>query len=198
MVRTTEEENLMSKLEMWMPIERTKGLYEVSDLGRVRSLDRFIEYTHKGKPIRRLQKGKVLSNSSEAEYQMVKIYYEDGHKYIRIHQLVANAFVDKAEGKNYVNHIDANKHNNRADNLEWVTQKENIAHAWEMGLCRGASTGEDNHNSKLTEDDVKWIRKNDRTTNGGKISREEMAKVLGVSGVTVTHIANRKTWKHID
>ncbi|EOQ00940.1 hypothetical protein IKC_06138 [Bacillus cereus VD184] len=148
--------------------------------------------------MRSLQKGKVLSNTSKAEYQMVKIYYSDGHRYIRIHQLVANAFVEKTEGKNYINHIDANKHNNRADNLEWVTQKENIAHAWKMGLCRSAATGEGNHNSKLTADDVRWIRANDRTTNGGKMSRQEMANILGVSNVAVTKIANRKAWKHID
>lgn len=184
--------------EVWKTIEGTNGLYEVSDHGRVRSLDRYIEYNWKGKTMRRIQKGKVLSDKCNTDYQIVKVYYEDGPKYIRIHQLVANAFVKKLEGKNYVNHIDANKHNNRADNLEWVTQKENITHAWEMGLCSGAIAGVGHHNSKLTEDDVRWIRENDRTTNGGNMSREEMAKVLGVSGVSVTNVANRKTWRHID
>ena len=197
-MRDTEEEKLMRRVhEVWKPIEGTDGLYEVSSHGRVRSLDRFIEYKHKGKTVRSLKKGKVLSNTSKAEYQMVKICYSDGHKYIRIHQLVANAFVEKAEGKNYVNHIDANKHNNRADNLEWVTQKENIAHARKMGLCSD-TIGVDHHNSKLTADDVRWIRENDRTTNGGKMSRQEMANILGISNVAVTKIANRKTWKHID
>ncbi|MHA4169913.1 NUMOD4 domain-containing protein [Bacillus cereus] len=183
--------------EVWKPIEGTEGLYEVSSHGRVRSLDRFIEYKCKGKTVRRLQRGRFLSNSSDAEYQVVKICNKDGHQYIRIHQLVANAFVEKAEGKDYVNHKDANKHNNRADNLEWVTQKENIAYAREMGLCSD-TVGEDHHSSKLTEDDVRWIRENDRTTNGGRMSREEMAKTLGVSGVTVTKAANRQTRKHID
>jgi len=126
-------------------------LYEASDHGRVRSLDRYIEYNWKGKTMRRIQKGKVLSD----------------------------------------------KCNNRADNLEWVTQKENITHAWEMGLCSGAIAGVGHHNSKLTEDDVRWIRENDRTTNGGNMNREEMAKVLGVSGVSVTNVANRKTWRHV-
>lgn len=183
--------------EVWKPIERTNGLYEVSNHGRVRSLDRFIEYKMKRKTVRSLCKGKVLSNTSKADYQMVKVYYEDGPKHIRIHQLVADAFVEKLEGKNYVNHIDANKHNNKADNLEWVTQKENIVHARKMGLCSD-TVGINHPSAKLTEDDVRWIRENDRTTNGGKMSRQEMANALGISNVAVTKIANRQTWKHID
>ena len=187
----------MSEREIWLPVAETEGLYEVSNTGRVRSLDRFIEYKQRGKTVRRLQKGKLLSNSSDAEYQVVKVCYKDRHEYVRIHKLVAIAFVEKVEGKNYVNHIDANKHNNRADNLEWVTQKENIIHARKMGLCSD-TIGEQHHNSKLTEDDIRWIRENDKATNGGKMLRKEIAKTLGISVTTVTHIANRKTWKHIE
>jgi len=71
--------------------------------------------------------------------------YDDGNGYLRVkidgrcerlHILVATAFVPNPECKNIVNHKKGKKHDCRASQLEWVTQKENIQHAWTIGLCR--------------------------------------------------------------
>lgn len=85
-----------------------------------------------------------------------------------VHRLVAQCFIENPEGKDKVNHKDGNKINNNAYNLEWVTSSENNKHAFKTGLkaptiCCGA----DNWNTKLTDEDVEWIRnhyiKNDKT-----------------------------------
>jgi len=80
-------------------------------------------------------------------------------KLFRIHRCVAEAFIPKLEGKDVVNHIDGNKINNSVDNLEWCTDKENTRHAWENGLCK-IKTGTAHHSSKLSKEDIIYIKEN--------------------------------------
>lgn len=101
-------------LEMWKPIEGYEGLYEVSNLGRVKSLKRL--HT----------KERILSYFLNRQgYQRVNLWKENQSKKYSVHRLVAKAFVDNPENKNVVNHIDENKQNNCSCNLEWVTGLEN-------------------------------------------------------------------------
>lgn len=66
---------------------------------------------------------------------------ENGDPHYRLlHRVIAQAFVENNEGKPEVNHIDGNKSNNRADNLEWVTREENLRHAYETGLMPNNTT----------------------------------------------------------
>ena len=117
--------------EVWKPIEGYEGLYEVSSLGNVRSLDRRVKGKD-GKIIRHI--GLTLKPSSCRGYLHV-ILNKDGHfKACTVHRLVANAFIPNADNKPQINHIDGDKANNRVDNLEWVTQSENIRHSYETGL----------------------------------------------------------------
>lgn len=105
--------------EEWRAIEGFEGCYEVSNLGRIRSVDRITVDTQGRK---KFINGKILSpfilNSG---YKGIRFR----HKSFLVHRLVASAFIDNPERKAQVNHKDENKLNNRADNLEWLTKYEN-------------------------------------------------------------------------
>lgn len=181
--------------EQWRAVVGAEGAYEVSNLGRLRSLDRTLEFYRKGKLVRREYKGEILSRPYSGKYPLAHVRY-NGDTTTRtrnLHVLVANAFVPNPEGLPYVNHIDGDKQNPRADNLEWVTEKGNSEHAIEIGLMK---TGEEVHNSKLTPDLVRWIRKN-AATNGGSLTYVDMERQLGVDRSTCYKVVSGKTWKHV-
>lgn len=71
---------------------------------------------------------------NEKGYPVVWMYYVGKHKWVKVHQLVALAFIENPENKPMVNHKDGDKANNTRENLEWCTAKENVQHAWEAGL----------------------------------------------------------------
>lgn len=99
--------------EIWKDIKDYEGLYQVSNLGRVKSL-----YTNR-----------ILNPMKHTKgYLRVRLYKNSVASNQRIHRLVAEAFIPNPENKPQVNHIDENKTNNRVDNLEWVTNKENCNH----------------------------------------------------------------------
>jgi hypothetical protein len=119
-------------MEIWKDIVGYEGLYQVSDLGRVRSLDRIIK-GNKGSEY--LKKGKILKQTFNLKkYSQVNLskYGVDYHK--RVHRLVAETFIPNPEMKPQVNHIDGNKNNNHVINLEWNTESENVIHAYRLGL----------------------------------------------------------------
>lgn len=106
-----------------------------------------------------------------------------------VHRLVAQAFIPNPNGHRYVNHKDGDKKNNKLDNLEWVSPKENTAHAYSMGL---AKSGEDSTSSKITQDQVDNMR---TIYVKGKITYAELALQYGISKQQVERIINKKRWK---
>lgn len=122
------------KEEIWMPIKNYESYYEVSNLGRIRSLDRIVK---NGKTTTRFQKGRVLShrvNTKRFGYCEVSLRVNKVEKRFKVHRLVAEAFIPNIDNKPFVNHIDGNKENNSVSNLEWCTDKENKKHGWGAGL----------------------------------------------------------------
>lgn len=105
--------------EIWAPVVGYEGLYEVSNLGNVKSIRR----------------NKVMRPGEHNFGYKYVILCRDGHsKNILVHRLVANAFIPKVVGKQDVNHIDGNKANNAVTNLEWVSKSDNMYHAYRTGI----------------------------------------------------------------
>ena len=117
--------------EIWKDIEGFEGLYQVSNLGRVRSLGRdLVRKSRYGTMAPYHINGRVLKPlHSQGDYCYVHLFDKNGtstnHK---VHRLVAKAFVPNPDNLNEVNHIDEDKENNRADNLEWCKHMDNCNH----------------------------------------------------------------------
>ena len=108
--------------EIWRPVVGYEGLYEVSNTGQVRSLDRYVKNNHSY----RLHKGKVLSLlKNEYGYIQVVLSCNGKHNTITVHRLVAQAFILNPNNLPEVNHKDEDKTNNSVENLEWCTAKYN-------------------------------------------------------------------------
>lgn len=105
--------------EIWKPIAGYEGTYEVSNCGRVRSVDKY-------DTVGRFRKGRVLKASDNKYGYLTVCLYKDGKgKSIRVHRLVCEAFIPNENGLPCVNHKDENRQNNNADNLEWCTYQYN-------------------------------------------------------------------------
>jgi hypothetical protein len=174
--------------EIWKNIEGYDGWYQVSNMGRVRS------WKHKGVLKQKMKNPRILSPGRlSSGYRQVGITDIDGKRKSKyISRLVASAFISNIDNKPQVNHIDGNKDNNRASNLEWVTDKENKHHANNTGLMK--NKGEDNQYSKLTEEDVLEIRSAYKL---GCFTQKEIGNAYNVKQAIVSKILNRKLWKHI-
>ncbi len=85
--------------------------------------------------------GRIIKQSINSKYTLVSIRFKTGRgkTTVTVHRLVANAFIPNPENKPQINHIDGNKKNNCASNLEWVTQSENMRHGWSIGLFKKES-----------------------------------------------------------
>ena len=124
-----------TEMEQWKDIEGFEGYYQVSDMGRVRSLDRVVTTTRYGKPLSMTVKGKVLRAPVTRDgYVSIQIFKASKYYTFKVHRLVANAFIDNPDNLPEINHIDGNKQNNAASNLEWCTRGHNISHAFRTGL----------------------------------------------------------------
>lgn len=118
--------------EVWRDIPGHEGRYQVSDLGRVRSVDHYARTVYKdGREGRRLVKGRVLAWGLSRGYPIVNLFPKGT---VAVHLLVARAFVPGETPGYDVNHIDGVKTNSAASNLEWVTKSRNQQHAVETGL----------------------------------------------------------------
>lgn len=122
--------------EIWKDIQNYNGLYQISNLGKIRNKSNKIMHT---KP-------------SKDGYVRILLCKDGKYKSHYVHILVAKAFIPNPTNKAEVNHIDANKSNNCVSNLEWVTRSENHYHAVKMGLKPICPTigkfGKDNPTSK--------------------------------------------------
>lgn len=122
---------------IWKPIPDYEGLYEVSNLGKVRSLDRTLTNKRNGVEYSCFYPGKVLKEDirtyGELQYRFVALSKNNRRYNVGIHRLVASAFIPNEENKPFVNHKDNNGLNNNVDNLEWVTHSENMLWAQKQG-----------------------------------------------------------------
>lgn len=110
--------------EEWRDIKGYEGYYQVSNLGKVRSVDRITKANQSGV---RFVKGKVIKShtTTTSKYQYVDLRKNGKRKHFSVHRLVAQAFVPNPDNFPQVNHINENIYDNRSENLEWCTQKYN-------------------------------------------------------------------------
>ena len=141
--------------------------YEITRNGEVINL-------HNGKKVKPQLNGKG--------YLRISI----GGKLVFVHRLVAEIYVPNPENKPQINHKDGNRLNNRADNLEWVTNQENRNHAVKNGL---QIHGDACPWAKLNRERVEFIR------NHHEIPATELARLFGVVPATIRSARNRKSWK---
>lgn len=168
----------MQDEEIWKDVLGCETMFAVSNKGRLY-----------GK-----RSGKVLSQTDAGGYlgHSTKIGGRDGQSVrLRTHRIVAEAFLDNPDCKPQVNHIDGNKHNNCASNLEWVTGSENMKHAHSIGLIN--VQGVQNPAASLTTKDLEYIKLNSRQS-GGKMTQRQLGNVLNVSHVTVGRVLRDQTY----
>lgn len=166
-------------IEIWKDIEEPgfENLYEVSNTGFIRTKKSL----------------KVLKfNLSPFYYQVALSNCK--RKCIKVHRLVAKAFIPNLGNKPEVNHKDGNRYNNRIDNLEWVTSKENSMHSYNNGLCKRPPIkyGENSNSAKLKLNQVLEIRKRYLNEN---ITFAELARQYNVSDTSISSIIRFKSWK---
>lgn len=172
--------------EIWKDIEGYEGYYQVSNMGKVKSLPRFKNFRN----LKVRVEGKVLNPAPRTKnYLWVSFRKDHTLKQFSIHRLVAKAFIPNLENKAEVNHIDGNKLNNRMDNLEWMTRVENAKHAAPVYL-----RGEKNPKSKFTPDQIEDIRRN-YTGKWGEKTR--LSEKYNVTLASILNIIKLKSWSHL-
>lgn len=168
--------------EIWKPVPGYEEWYKVSNHGRVMSFKRW--------PDGRLKKPSQIRSG----YFTVGFTRRGITKTVYVHQVVAEAFIGPCPEGMQINHIDGDKANNRAENLEYVTPRENLKHAKdELGMPIW-QTGEKHPLSKLTEKQVLEIRSKYPK---GNITLRELAEKHGVSTATISSVLQRHSWTHI-
>lgn len=140
-------------MEEWKYIPGYENIYQVSNLGNVRSVDRIV-YKNQ---VSCFRSGRIKKQSRDKDGYLVVNLSKDGkQKKAKVHRLVAEMFVDGKACGSEVNHKDFNRENNSASNLEWVTHLENVTHSIHAGrhVCCSNRNGENNpnyNNHKLSE-----------------------------------------------
>jgi len=177
-------------MEIWKDVLGYEGFYEVSNLGRVKSLPR-VWYAGNTKALRR--KGETIMKLyiDGGGYCQVDFSINCKHKRYSVHRVVASAFIDNPENKPCVNHINSDRTDNRVENLEWVTYHENTKHAFKYGNMK-KNKGIIHGMCRLTEEDVLKIRELEDVH-----PHETLAKMFNTGRRNVGYILSRKLWKHI-
>ena len=121
----------------WRPIKGYEGLYEISNYGEIKALEKDIDMTFGGK---RHHTQTILSKEENGEYPRIALSKEGETKKFLIHRLVAEHFINNPRNFPIVNHIDGNKNNSLVTNLEWCSHEYNLHHSIENGLRAGLKT----------------------------------------------------------
>lgn len=159
-------------------INGTNGLYEITDTGLVFS-------------VRKNTYLKLDQSGGGNRYSKIQLQVKGKINRQSVHRLVANHFIPNPENKPCVNHKNGNGFDNRVENLEWCTNKENTEHACQTGLMDNVGRpGELNPQTKLSNNDVLEIRKSNSIL-------RILAEKYGVNISTISNIRNGHSWKHL-
>jgi len=175
-------------MERWITVSELPD-YAVSDLGRVKRLTSRTS-AKAGTILKQSWRG---GNKKDQGYLCVDLCRNGKRKTMSVHVLVADAFLPPRPIGHFPNHNDAIRANNSASNLEWMTQSQNVQHAYDLGLrdCRGDGNGQ----AKLTEADVLALRREAVRAPRGFFAGA--ARQLGVSETTIRDVVSGRTWGHL-
>lgn len=173
--------------EIWKPVVNFDGLYEISTNGRLRSLDHFVINRYK------IDRRRSKIRSARCSRYLTTTLFKDGKRFhFLLHRLVALAFIPNPLNLSQVNHKNGDKSDNRSENLEWVSPKENTKHALDNNL-RHPAKGDAHYNRRLNSAIVREMRS---LFAAGK-SSGDVSKIYNVPVGTVLDIKCRRTWKHL-
>ncbi len=125
-------------------------------------------------------------------YYQIGLNHNRKRIFYRVHRLVAECYIDNPNNLPIVEHKDDIKTNNHVSNLMWSTIKENTKNAYKNGLCK---TGENHHKSKLTQEQVKWIKKN-YIAKHPEFNSVELGKKFGIGHHQILKIVKNKNWNY--
>lgn len=162
---------------VWKKVPVEGFEYEINNLGEVRSLK-----TGRMKKIQTNTRG----------YATVSLWEKKNYKTVTIHRMLGLLFLPNPDNKEQINHINGIRNDNSLSNLEWVTQSENVRHAYDTGLTKHL-IGEDMYNARFTEEQVLDILS--RAESGERIC--DIAKIYNCSHQTISGIKNGYNWKHL-
>jgi hypothetical protein len=169
--------------EDWRDIPGYEGVYQASNLGRIRSLNR---PNHAGKIL--------VATDNGTGYLQVGLSLNKVHKKFTVHRLVLLAFAGPLPEGHNRNHRNGNKHDNRPKNLEYVLFHENSRHAVQSLHRQFGSRGEKSGSARLTDEQVKEIR---ALYDSGRFTYRQLAPMFGVGKSTIGAITARRSWTHI-
>jgi hypothetical protein len=176
-----------NKQEIWKDVIGYEGIYQISNLGNVLSLERVVYKIDSDIPFYNQKKYVLKPYKLKTGYLQVRLSKNGSSKGKTIHSLIATAFITNVNSKPCVNHINGIKDDNRIENLEWVTHKENMQHAVKTGLW--VVSGERGAASKLTDLQIIEIR------NNKELNQPQLAKKYGVHQSNISLIKRNLTRK---
>jgi hypothetical protein len=180
--------------ENWIKIENSKG-YWVSNLGNLKKEESIIwcEYNKSYSTLKERLYNEI--KPAKNGYCRFTIRYLDNTKRMEtIHIFVAKFFIPNPDNKPYVNHKNGIKHDNRAENLEWVTHQENMDHRFKVLKNFGHRRGNKSHLAVLTEEQVRFIP--NLLERGFSI--RNIGKIMNVSANTIGEITQGRSWQHLE
>jgi hypothetical protein len=178
--------------EEWKDIEGYEGFYEISSIGNVRSLDRWVEHRLHGQIFIHGRQLKLATN--DKDYVIVVLSRDCHKKTFYVHRLVALHYIPNPDNLPEVNHKKGDKKLNGKDDLEWTTASGNSQHAYDTGLSKIQNKeGENNSRAILKESDIITIR--NMAANGA--THRAIMDLFNLKRDHVWGIINRRVWKHI-
>ena len=185
----------MNAPEVWKSVVGYEGLYEVSNHAQVRSLPRFRVNNKNGQGY--MTKGKIMTRCiGTTGYYMVGLTDANGNKKkVRVHRIVAKAFIPNPCHKPEINHIDGDKLNCAIENLEWCTQKENINHALETHLIPNIRGREKQVIQYYLEDQSHSVQ---ATAHHFGVGHQAVTSILKTKEIKIRPISSYNNKYHID